>query len=283
MNLHSERTPFRGPRAIASLLFLGLVTTGLTALPGQAAPPKPSSTTIDFVALGDSYTAGQGTKDAVPGCYRSELTSYPARVNEQKGLNLRHNAACSGSSTADIIGQLHAPDQPTDPDPTLGLVTLTVGGIDAGSDEIALACADGKVEGYCKDLLTITVEEEDALRGKLADAYSAISWKYPNATVAAMGYPRMFGGFYLTQAFPVALNAAIDRLNDIISNQAVASNAKFVDVREEFKGHEIGSARPWINFNSQDLGDSANFHPNETGYKSGYYQALVNDSVIPKR
>lgn len=165
----------------------------------------------------------------------------------------------------------------------MGLVTVTVGGIDAGSDKIATTCESGVVEGDCEELLTLTGEEETELQGKPADAYSAISGKYPKATVAVMGYPEMFGGFYLLQEFPTALNAAVDRLNDIISEQAAESRLKFVnvrlvDVRDEFKGHEIGSFRPWINYGSENVGDSANFHPSATGY----YQALLHDGVIPK-
>lgn len=277
MNPHSERTPFK-PRATASLLFLSLMTMGLTALPGQAAPPKASTATINYVAVGDSYAAGQGAPEYEnTECYRSPLNSYPAKVDEQKGVVLKLNAACSGASTAEIPGQL------THTDDSLGLVTVTVGGIDAGSNQIATACAGGVVDEDCEALLTITSTEETELKGKLAKAYSAITQKYPVATVAVMGYPKMFGGFYLAYDFPKALNAAIDNLDRIIMEQAAASKVKFVDVREEFNGHEIGSARPWINYNSTTLDDPANFHPNATGYKSGYYQALVNDGVIPKR
>lgn len=277
MNLHSERTTSKGPRAIVSLLFLCLLLTGLTALPGQAAPPK-SSTTIDYVAIGDSYTAGQGApeyEDTV--CYRSPLKSYPARVDELKGVALKLNAACSGASTAEIPSQLTYSDSP------VGLVTVTVGGVDAGSNQIAGACEGGVVDEDCSAVLTITETEEAALRDKLAGAYSAIKQKYPVATVAVMGYPRMFGGFYLAHEFPKALNESIDNLDRIISHQAGLSGVKFIDVRDEFNGHEIGTFRPWINYNSNNLADPANFHPNATGYKSGYYQALVNDGVIPKR
>lgn len=282
MNFYSEKTTSMGPRAIASLLFLCLMTVGLAALPAQAAPPK--ATTVDYVAVGDSYTAGQGAPPYEAACYRSPSNSYPAKVDALKGVALKLNAACSGATTDDIPAQL--PGDPGDlnyQDRSASLVTVTVGGIDAGSNQVATACEGGVVDDDCKALLTITAEEETVLEGKLARAYSAIAEKYPAATVAVMGYPKMFGGFYLWYDFPRALNDSIAELDRIIMEQAAASKVKFVDVRQEFVGHEIGSFQPWINYNADNASDPANFHPNATGYKSGYYQALVNDGLIPRR
>lgn len=230
------------------------------------------------MAVGDFYTAGQGAapySDIV--CYKSQFDSYPAKVDALKGVTLRSNTACSGASTADITNQL------TYTDSSLGLVTVTVGEIDAGSNQAGAACEGGVVDADCQAVLTIDSKEEAQLKQNLAGAYSAIRGKYPQAKVAVMGYPKMFAGFYLAYDFPKALNASIDNLNRIIKDQTFQSGVSFVDVREEFTGHEIGTFRPWINYNSTNPDDPANFHPNATGYKSVYYQALVNDGVIPKR
>lgn len=283
MNANSKVSVSKGPRRVGSLLFLCLTVTGLTALPGQAAPPVAASTT-DYVAVGDSYTAGQG---AAPyednACYRSPSNSYPAKVDALKGVALKANAACSGASTDKIPAQL------TYDDPTLGMVTVTVGGIDAGSNQITTDCPGGKMTVECRALLTIDPAEEAKLKAKLAGAYAAIAQKYPAATIAVLGYPRMFGGFYLWSEFPRELNASIDKLNSIISQEVADSREKpglsrltYVDVAGEFSGHEIGTPRPWINY-SGNVDDPANFHPNATGYKSGYYQALVNDNLLPRR
>lgn len=283
MNANSKVSASKRPRTAATLLFLSLTVTGLTAPPGQAAPPVAAST-IDYVAVGDSYSAGQGAPPYEPGCYRSPSHSYPAKVDALKGVVLKANAACSGASTLDIPAQLNYDDN------ALGMVTVTVGGIDAGSNQITTECPDGQMTDRCRALLTIDREEETALRTKLAGAYSAIAQKYPVATIAVLGYPRMFGGFYLWYDFPRELNASIDKLNSIISQEVAASREKpglsrltYVDVTGEFNGHEIGTPRPWINYNSGSVEDPANFHPNATGYKSGYYQALVNDGLLPRR
>lgn len=277
MELHKQGAAFR-LRTTTSLFLLSLTAAGLTALPAQAAPPSSGGSPIDYVAVGDSYTAGQGAAPYVDtNCYQSLYDSYPAKVDALKGVALKSNTACSGASTADI------PNQLTYVDGAVKLVTVTVGGIDAGSNQVAAACHDGVVDEDCQAVLTITETEELELEQKLSGAYSAIRSTYPNARVAVMGYPKMFAGFYLAYDFPKALNDSINTLNRIIREQTLASGVSFVDVREEFTGHEIGTFRPWINYSSSNANDPANFHPNATGYKSGYYQALVNDGLVPKR
>ncbi len=49
---------------------------------------------------------------------------------------------------------------------------------------------------------------------------------------------------------------------------------------QEFAGHGIGSAVPYIAFNPLDLASPANFHPNALGNALGYTRALVNDGVL---
>ncbi len=52
-----------------------------------------------------------------------------------------------------------------------------------------------------------------------------------------------------------------------------------MDVRDEFRGHELGSDDPWIN--GLETGQIAALHPTAEGYQYGYRQTLVNDGIIP--
>jgi hypothetical protein len=55
---------------------------------------------------------------------------------------------------------------------------------------------------------------------------------------------------------------------------------RFVDVGQEFAGHGIGSAVPYIAFDPANLLAPANFHPNAAGNAFGYHRALVNDRIL---
>ncbi|GAA2201979.1 SGNH/GDSL hydrolase family protein [Sinomonas flava] len=259
--------------------------TGVARAVQSAAKPgggKPApSTTVAYVALGDSYTAGQGAGPYLDTtCYRSTTSSYPIFADTLNSrVDLKTNQACSGASTSDIPAQLSALPTTVDPS-TVGLVTLTVGGIDAGSNQVATACPNGTVTQACIDLLTLTTAEQADLTTKLTTAYKTVKAKFPKAKVAAAGYPHFFTGIYLFSDFPRRLNASIDTLDSVIKSAAAANGVTFVDVRDEFNGHEIGSfSGQWINYGSTDPNED--FHPNASGYRYGYYQALVNDRVLP--
>src|ERR1700754_1011327 len=97
---------------------LSLVRTGRA----QAAAPA-------YVALGDSYSSGNGAGNYISSsgdCHRSN-SAYPALWASANSPSSFTFAACSGAVTTDVInsqlGSLNA---------STGLVTLTIGGNDAG-------------------------------------------------------------------------------------------------------------------------------------------------------
>src|SRR3954452_21860861 len=102
--------------ALAAGLAILSVVAGLAAAPAQAAD------TTKYVALGDSYAAGQGAGPYLDNCYRSE-NSYSELAADANAITLVTNAACSGKRTQDVVStQLKRLDKST------GLVTLTAGG-----------------------------------------------------------------------------------------------------------------------------------------------------------
>jgi lysophospholipase L1-like esterase len=113
---------------------------GLAAVPAMAGPAGAfAAPSTDYVALGDSYSAGTGTNDydLNASCQRSSL-SYPALWAAQQGTASFTFAACSGATTSDVRGsQLAGLDAGTD------LVTITIGGNDAGFVATVLACRLG--------------------------------------------------------------------------------------------------------------------------------------------
>ncbi|MGX9900019.1 hypothetical protein ACW0JT_09035 [Arthrobacter sp. SA17] len=104
----------------AGLATVVLAFAGLATAPAQAAmPPAPP---LAYVALGDSYAAGQGAEPYLDSCLRSP-SSYPALADASKWVRLVQNAACTGHSADDVVAtQLKRLSPDTD------VVTLTVGG-----------------------------------------------------------------------------------------------------------------------------------------------------------
>lgn len=266
---------------------LALVSLGLVV--GSAAAPASALATAGFttpslthdwageyVALGDSFTGGQGVPPYEPGpCLRSAYASYPHIAAAISPYRLVENKACTGASIDNVYEQLSGVGPSTD------LVTITIGGIDAGSNVVLAACAPDPAAPACVEAIEASISGVSALTPRLAELYSTIAATLPEARVVVMNYPRLFNPGVL----PLGdlYNAGTDALNAVIE-AAVAATAHprvtLTDVTQEFEGHGIGSRVPYITFNPADPASPANFHPNALGNALGYTRALVNDGVL---
>lgn len=266
-----------------SLIVFGLVV-GSAAAPAGAVVPAGTQHPGDvgesageYVALGDSFTGGQGVPPYEPGpCLRSAIGSYPHIVAAISPYRLVANKACTAAAVADVYTQLSGVS------PTTDLVTLTVGGIDAGSNVVLGACAPDPASPVCAQAIQASITGAPALRPAFTELYATIAETLPEARVVVLGYPRIFepGLSPITDLY----NAATDALNAVI-REAVAATGNpritFTDVTQEFRGHGFGSRVPFIAFDLANPADPTNFHPNALGNAFGYTRALVNDGVIP--
>ncbi len=274
-------------RRATRLSALALVTLGLVV--GAATAPASALSTADsphldsilnpagdYVALGDSFTGGQGAPPYEPGpCLRSAYASYPDIVAAISPYRLVENKACTGASIDDVFAQLSGVSPATD------LVTLTVGGIDAGSNEVLGACAPDPTSPVCAQAIEASITGIPALAPRLTSLYSTIAATLPEARVVVMNYPLIFepGLAPTTDLY----NSATQALNEVIRVAVAAAGdprITYTDVTQEFAGHGIGSPVPYIAFNPLDLASPANFHPNPLGNALGYARALVNDGVL---
>ncbi|MFF2370319.1 SGNH/GDSL hydrolase family protein [Agromyces sp. NPDC058110] len=272
---------------ISTALVAGLAAAPAAALPTDVSAGSASSAQAGwlpaprgYVALGDSFTAGQGAPPyRSDDCKQSRYASYPTIAAAFSLYRLTANRACSGATVADTAAQLVGVSADT------RLVTLTVGGIDAGSNELLAACAlnpDPTVDP-CKSALASSAAKLAALGPQLVGLYSAIAVAVPNAKVVVLNYPRLFN----PGVAPLGdlVNQSSDALNAVIAG-AVAATANprvtLVDVTQEFAGHGIGSKLPFIAFDPANLLAAANFHPNALGNGLGYARALANDRVLAR-
>ncbi|MBG6214710.1 lysophospholipase L1-like esterase [Cryobacterium sp. CAN_C3] len=287
--------------AALSVLVLGLVA-GVSAMPAAATPAMANATiaqsglaaassvrsgaspALDYVAIGDSFTAGQGAPpyDLSSGvCLRSRSSSYPTIVSVLSPFRLPTNRACSGATVENVHQQLDAITS------SPGLVTLTVGGIDAGSNQVLAACADYPVNPNSTCLATIALSQQKtlALATTLPTLYVAIAAKFPRARIAVLGYPLLFEPAVppvgdLVNAGTVGLNSVIAASEDLVPAALGGNRIRYVDPTQEFAGHGIGSRIPFISFDPSNPAAPANFHPNALGNALGYYRALLHDGLL---
>ncbi len=246
----------------ATTALAGALVLGLTAAPAQA------STTLNYAALGDSYSAGSGvvpidTSNLI--CLRS-TANYPHVLAARTGARLT-DVTCGAAQTKDftasqypgVAPQADAVGADTD------LITLTIGGNDNGTFIGAmLACGSagilsGGQGSPCKDLYGSSFD--DTIDAKtypaLKNALRAVRAKAPNARVAVLGYPWITPAEADPSCFaklPIAsgdvpyMHALQAHLNAVVQRAAEETGATFVDFSQASEGHD--ACRPagtrWI-------------------------------------
>jgi lysophospholipase L1-like esterase len=238
----------------------GVVTAG--ALPAAAAPG-----TVQYVALGDSYAAGQGAPPYLDDVCKQSDKGYPELLDSEKGIHLQANATCSGAKTSDV-----ADTQLSALNPGIRLVTLTVGGNDLDVSGLATLCLATPAD--CADTIRERLLLLPALGSDLTDLYAEVADEAPRALIVVTGYPHLLEA---TAPFPpdliAALNSATDELNRTIREAVDAAddagvNIVYVDVIEAFVGHGIGGTVPPPFINAPAPNVDAPFHPNAAGYNA---------------
>lgn len=255
----------RPVRTIATLSAFTTLALAATLGPASAAPGD------SYVALGDSYSSGTGTKDYLDdgsSCQRS-ARAYPSLIAAAEGsdLNLR---ACSGATTADVTSsQLSALSTETD------RVSISVGGNDAGFADVLTECAKPAWASNCDTAIDGAEATIDStLPGRLDTLYAEIRAKAPNATVVVVGYPRIFMGedcdalTWFSPEEQTRLNTTADLLNSRLGTAASTAGFTFADPTSGFTGHAVCDEPAWINGLSNPVSDS--YHPNQAGHRDGY-------------
>lgn len=254
-------------RAVATTAAVSALTT-LAAL-GATAPAHAAGEA--YVALGDSYSSGTGTRDYIAdgtSCLRS-VYAYPSLIASARGYALTFRA-CSGATVADVTStQLPALSS------TTRYVSISVGGNDAGFADVLTECAQPGWMSDCNGAIDGAQAFVDGtLPSRLATLYSGIRSKAPNAKVTVVGYPRIFNGEdcnALTWFSPdeeSRLNAMADRINTVTAQRAAAAGFSFANPTSRFVGHAVCDSPEWLNGLSNPIENS--YHPNKAGHASGY-------------
>lgn len=244
---------------------VGALAVVTTLTPAQAAGPS------SYVALGDSYSSGVGTRaylDDGTDCQRSSY-AFPSLLASAKGWSLNFRA-CSGATAADVTSsQLSALSTST------AYATISVGGNDAGFSDVITECALPAWASDCDEAVdTAQTYVRETLPARLRTLYASIRAKAPSARVAVVGYPRLFQGedcnaaTFFSPDDETRLNQTADLLDTTLRTAASGAGFGFVDPRSAFAGHAVCDDPEWLNGFSHPISDS--YHPNRLGHANGY-------------
>jgi Tol biopolymer transport system component len=258
--LHGSDRALRAHRPRVRVVAL-LVAMAVAAL---AAPAMAEA--ADYVAMGDSYSSGTGTREYYEGCERS-VHAYPYLIKGSLGSSFSF-VACGGARTQDVLNnQVSALSTATK------FATISIGGNDAGFSSVITECAKPLVS--CNDEIdSAQAFIQNTLPGRLDNVYTQIKTRAPNAVVAVVGYPRLFNGedcnaaTFFSSSELTRLNQTADLLASVTRARAQVRKFTFVDARAAFRGHAVCDNTEWLNGLSNPIGES--YHPNRTGHSSGY-------------
>jgi len=227
---------------------------------------------VRYVALGDSYSSGTGTRTYYDsGCQRS-VHAYPYLLHNAHPSWTFVHAACSGAKTGDVINT-----QSTSLTSTTNWVTYTIGGNDAGFSSVITECAQPWWSSDCNGAIDqAQAYITNTLPGRLDLVNNKIKTRSPTAKVIVLSYPRLFmgedcnAGTWFSPDEETRLNQTADMLRDKIRAAATRAGTNFVfkDAIPPFVGHAICDSTEWLNGLSNPIGES--YHPNRTGHSSGY-------------
>jgi lysophospholipase L1-like esterase len=253
-----------------------LVTSSLIAL-GVAAPAAAASNyaDTDYVALGDSYSSGVGAPGQTGLCLRSPY-GYPAQWAGRNNPRSFTDLSCGGAVTGDVRStQVPRLSRGAD------LITITIGGNDAGFAPTVLTCQVSSDATCAAKVAAARADITATLPAKLDATYAAIRAKAPNAKVVVLGYPLLFdtasaycGIVGMTLAKRRALNEGAQVLNDLIRGRVQAAGFVWSDVRDEFAGRGICASGAYLN-GLTVIPPQNSFHPNRAGYTNGYLPAVA--------
>ncbi|MBD8044467.1 SGNH/GDSL hydrolase family protein [Arthrobacter sp. Sa2BUA2] len=245
---------------------------------------------FDYAALGDSYAAGYGGGALLDACGRT-AEGYPALLDGLDGVALVSNQSCAGATA--LSTPPGPPEGPVDLPEQIealaaggligrgtDLVTLTIGGNDVRFGDVVAACAGPELPATCAPALEAAqAYAETTLAAQLQVSLARLRSLAPRAELVLTGYPHLFEEGAPGPLSPPAqalFNEGTDKLNAVLAAQ-LGRGSTFVDVVDEFAGHGVGSADPWIIFD----GGPFDLHPNATGYQDGYLAAITADVDLP--
>ena len=263
--------------------------------------PEEAALWGNYVALGDSYSSGDGAGDYLPGtaepggCWRSEH-AYPRVIAEEFDFSgSLAFYACSSHKASEMIKQIGTPESQIERvTENTSLVTLGIGGNDLGFIPVLRTCM---VRMPLLDSSVCVEQEEDidermeTFEKTLKEVLEEIRDRAPDARILVLGYPRLFpedppGMYYtLNRSDQLWLNDLAERFNELIRDVVYrvdgdvygsrsTGSVEYVNTLSALNGYEVSAEEAWLNgIMLGQLGeglrvDRSTFHPTAKGQMS---------------
>ncbi|MEU4847972.1 SGNH/GDSL hydrolase family protein [Streptomyces gilvosporeus] len=209
-----------------------------------------------------------GSYDSASGPCKRSAYSYPALWAAAHSPSSFSFTACSQATTGDVVSKQLGPLNSS-----TGLVSITVGGNDAGFADTMTTCA---VQGESACLARVARARKyinTALPHRFDTVYDAIKGKAPHTRVVVLGYARFFKlngscSVGLSERSRAAINAAANDINSLTKKRAHDHGFRFADVNAAFAGHELCSGRSWLHSVTFPIDES--YRPTAIGQSRGY-------------
>lgn len=233
-----------------------------------------------YVAMGDSYAAGEGVPPFNPGtdipqstrkaskntCHRSNA-SWNFGLEATTPYVMEDFIACSGAKSENLLSTPQYDTQPVQVD-TLkqephapSMVSLSIGGNDIGFHDVAVACFTDLIRSNCGSAVErgMIRVESDAFKAQLTEDMKQIHMAAPVAKIELVGYPNVMTLSphasrvcpWLTPAAQgnvVAFVREIARVQSSTVSQMPASwNVHYINTLDTLQGHELCTSRPYVN------------------------------------
>jgi lysophospholipase L1-like esterase len=256
-----------------SRVLLGASLAAVLAVPAtviSASAQTPAASGVRYVALGDSYSSGDGAGSygSSGSCDRS-ANAYPqqwANANDPASFSF---VACAGATTSDVINS-----QVSSLSASTTLVSITIGGNDVGFSTVMATCVLAPTSTCESAVAGADALVADVLPTELNTVLQTVRRDAPAAKIVVLDYPELYdlsrssGCIGLSTADRTALNQGADQLDSAISAAAARNGDTFADVRSPFAGHEICDSGSWLHSVTWPLGES--YHPSASGQELGY-------------
>jgi lysophospholipase L1-like esterase len=256
------------PRLIVAAASLAVAALGLLA----AAPVASAQSSVNYVALGDSYSSGVGAGGytSASGSCDQSINAYPQLWANANAPASFANETCSGATTSSVISsQLGALNSGTT------LVSITVGGNDVGFSSVMETCVLESTSSCVSAVDNAESEVASQLPGELNNVLGDIKADAPSARVVVLDYPQLYdlskssSCIGLSTTDRTALNQGASELDSAVQAAAGRYGDVFADVQGQFTGHQICDGPSWLHsVNFLDLDES--YHPTGNGQADGY-------------
>jgi lysophospholipase L1-like esterase len=272
------------PPSVFTVVGVAVVLLSLSACQAKWSRTQRTSANgpVSIVALGDSYSSGEGNPpfDARAGSCDRSAAAWPYLLASMHTGRTVAVLACAGARSAALtqpfkgqpaqVHQLAA--LPKAPD----VVTITIGGNDAGFSAVLVSCVlyrcfwDGnetRRQNYIKNDLPAVLTAD----------YKAVKAAAPKSRVLVVGYPTIFPRSrsdsvacpWLEDRERRQLNSLGSELDSVMRRAAAKAGVDFVSTTGALRGHELCTRDPWmhpIGLNPLESGYGA--HPLPAGQRA---------------